>query len=296
MNLYAARLIPHLNPAPMPDALANRLLAQIAQELSSPDLVFPTSFDLTLRVQNLLKRPETGIDQIAALVATEPLLSSKIMAYANSTAVRGSGPEITELRTAVMRIGLDAVRSVSYTVAVEQLVRSKHMAPYMDVSRLMWEHSLMVAVLGRRLAREYRLNPEKAFFLGVIHDLGGFYLLYRCSADAELARDREQLLDLVFDWHDGIGHALLSALGVQEELVTAVQDHESDASGLTGVRNWTELLLVADQLVQTAIDWATPEQRARRGGKLPETLLDTAARDELMAQAREDRASLTAMG
>lgn len=280
----------------MIDAIAQRLLNQIAKELSSGDLVFPTAFDLTLRVQQLLKRPDASIDEIAAVIATEPLLSSKILAYANSAAIRGSGPEIADLRTAVMRIGLDAVRSATYTVAVEQLVRSKHMAPYLDVSRMMWEHSLMVAVAARRLARDYRLNPEKAFYLGVVHDVGGFYLLYRCSADAELAHAREVMLDLVFEWHDGIGHALLTTLGVQEELVNAVQDHEADASGLTGVHNWTELLQIADLIGQRLFDWASPEQRARRKNALPAALFDAAQLEARLAQAREDRASLAAMG
>ena len=93
----------------MPDDVSPRLLSQIAQELSAPDVVFPTAFDVTLRMQNMLKRADVGIEEISDLMSTEPLMSSKILSYANSAAVRGSGPEISELHKAVLRIGLDAV-------------------------------------------------------------------------------------------------------------------------------------------------------------------------------------------
>lgn len=273
--------------------VATRLLGQIAHELSAPDVVFPTSFELTLRVQSLLKNPEVSIDKLAEMIKTEPLMSARIVAYANSAAVRGVGPEINELGTAIMRIGLDAVRTVSYTLAVEQIIRSKHMLPFQQMSSAIWEHSLSVAAVARLLARHARMNPEKAFFMGMVHDIGAFYLLFRCSQDPALAADHEELVRLIFEWHDGIGHALLSAMGQPEDILTAVQDHEAPGT-FVNLNNWTALLACADTLGHLLADWVPEALRSDNPRIVSEALLDAQSQEDILDQAKKDLSSLHA--
>lgn len=277
----------------MANEVANRLLAQIATELSAPDVIFPTAFELTLHVQRLLKNPDASIDKLAELIRTEPLMSTKILAYANSVAVRGAGPEIADLNTAILRIGFDAVRTVSYTLSVEQLIRSKHMLPFEKLSNQIWQHSLGVATIARLLAKQQRMNGEKAFFLGMIHDIGAFYLLFRCSRDPYLAGHPDELVELVFQWHDGIGHALLSAMDQPEELLTAVQDHEAPTT-VSSLSNWTAILSCADCLGQSLADWVPEALRAGQQREIAVTLLDAAAQAEILEQASTELATLRA--
>ena len=56
---------------------------------------------------------------------------------------------------------------------------------------------------------------------GLVHDLGVFYLMSRAANFPEVANNRPELHALLVDWHDNIGHALLSALGLPESVVTA---------------------------------------------------------------------------
>jgi HD-like signal output (HDOD) protein len=273
--------------------VATRLLAQIAKELSAPDVVFPTSFELTLRVQSLLKNPEVSIDRLSNMIKTEPLMSARIIAYANSVAVRGAGPEVTELHNAILRIGLDAVRTVSYTLAVEQIIRSKHMQPFQQMSNTIWEHSLAVAAVARLIARRVRMNPEKAFFMGMVHDIGAFYLLFRCSQDPVLVADRVELVRAIYEWHDGIGHALLSAMGQPDDVLTAVQDHEAPGE-IASLSNWTLVLACADTLGHLLGDWVPNELREGNPRFISEALLDPASQSEILDQARQDLASLRA--
>jgi HD-like signal output (HDOD) protein len=273
--------------------VATRLLERIAHELSAPEVVFPISFELTIRVQSLLKDPNVSIDKLTEYIRTEPLMSSRLIAYANSAALRGAGPEIMDLHSAIMRVGLDAVRTVSYSLAVEQIIRSKHMMPFQSLSSEIWEHSLAVAAVARILAKRARMNPEKAFFLGMTHDLGAFYLIFRCSEDAEIAANRDQLLELVFQWHDGIGHALLSAMGQPEDILMAVQDHEASTT-VNSISNWTSLLACSDWMGQQISDWAPEELRARNPRSIAETALNTEEQAEVLEQARESLDSLRA--
>lgn len=271
--------------------VASRLLQQIAVELSAPEVVFPTSFELTIRVQALLKDPNVSIEKLTEFIRTEPLMSSKILAYANSAALRVSGPEIAELNMAIMRVGLDAVRTVSYTLAVEQIIRSKHMMPFQDLSNKIWEHSLAVAAVARILAKRVRMNAEKAFFLGMVHDLGAFYLIFRCAKDPELAANRKELVELAFQWHDGIGHALLSAMNQPEDVLTAVQDHEASAD-ITNLSNWTNLLATADWLGQRIADWVPEELRTENSRAVAEKVLKPEEQEEIVEEAKELLTSL----
>ena len=51
-------------------------------------------------------------------------------------------------------------------------------------------------------------------FAGLVHDLGVFYLMSRAANFPELVNDKVELHALLVGWHDSIGHALLSALGM----------------------------------------------------------------------------------
>ncbi len=277
----------------MVEEIASQLLDQIARELSSADVVFPTAFDLTLRVQAALKDPEVTIDRMTDLIRAEPLLSTKIITYANSAALHGAGKDIQDLHTAILRVGLEMVRSVSYSVAIRQLTRSKQLLPFQGISNHLWTHSLAVAAVARQLARKTRLDPEKAFYLGVVHDIGAFYLLFRCAVDEVLTSDPDQLLELLFDWHDGIGHALLSAMGHPDELLTAVQDHEA-AAVISKLSTWTDLLEAADVLGRQIEDWLPDTLRARHPRSIDLALLSTGEQAEILNQAREELSSLQA--
>lgn len=275
------------------DEVATRLLDQVARELSAPDVVFPTSFEVTMRVQALLKDPDISINRLTDLIRAEPLLSTKIITYANSAALRGIGKDIEDLHPAILRVGLDVVRSVSYTVAMQQLTRSMDMMPFQDLSDRIWMHSLAVAAVARQLARKARLNPEKAFHLGVVHDIGAFYLLFRCAVDSVLTLDHDRLLELLFEWHDGIGHALLSAMGQPDELLNPVQDHEA-AVVIGKLNSWTDVLVAADILGCRIEDWVPEELRERNPRAIDDALLSAEEQAEILEKAQEELDSLRA--
>jgi len=275
----------------MANEVAARMVEQIAFELSKPDVVFPTSFELTIRVQTLLRDPDVSIDRLTDLIRTEPLMSSKLIAYANSAALRGVGPEVIDLHSAIMRVGLDAVCTASYSLAVEQIIRSRHMMPFQELSDRIWQHSLAVAAVARILAQQARMNVEKAFFMGIVHDIGAFYLIFKCAQDDQLSADREQLVELVFQWHDGIGHALLSAMNQTDDILTAVQDHEA-ATTVTSLATWTSLLSCADCLGQQITDWVPAALRARNPRSISEDLLTAEAQAEILEQAKKELTSL----
>jgi HD-like signal output (HDOD) protein len=69
-------------------------------------------------------------------------------------------------------------------------------------------------------------NPDEALFAGLVHDIGKFYLLSRASRHADLVANGDELERLLMDWHASIGEAVLTTLGVPDEVLSAVGEHE----------------------------------------------------------------------
>lgn len=256
---------------------------QIARDLSSGKVVFPTYFNVTLKVRNLLKDPGLSIEQIAKGINMEPLLATRLLQHANAAALRGSGGEVTDLKFAIMRIGVDAVRAISFSLAMEQLACSKHMAPFASLSQKLWEHSVTTAAMAQCLAsRSRKVRPDEAMFAGLVHDIGAFYLLFRCAEHPILSQDHEGLLSLVIDWHDSIGHALLAAMQQPDSILDAVQDHEScGVIDNDSPATLHEIVVLADRFAHGMVSWLPPEEIAQRQLLLNQGIAAT-ARHEIL--------------
>jgi HD-like signal output (HDOD) protein len=239
---------------------------QIARDLSSGKVVFPTYSNVTMKVRNLLRDPNLSVDQLAHSVMLEPLLASRLLQYANAAALRGSGGEISDLKFAIMRVGIDSVRAISFALAIEQLAKSKNMAPFSALSQRLWEHSVTTAAVAQCLAKRCRtVRADEAMFAGLVHDIGAFYLLFRCAENPALRQDHETLYGLLIDWHDNIGHALLAAMQQPNVILDAVMDHE--AVGVvqeTGQNSLRDIVVLADRFAHGIATWLPPEEHAQK--------------------------------
>lgn len=239
-----------------------------------------------------MKDPKLTIDRLARLVEAEPLMSTKVVRMANSVAMNPSGRAIADVRSAITRIGMEAVRSVSFAVAMEQLLGSKNMAPFEALSRRLWEHSMHVAALCRLLARKVGgINPDEAMFAGMVHDIGVFYLLSRAANFQELIADRHELNQLLVQWHDNIGHALLSAMGQSDELLAAVQEHEC-ARALVKIKTLSDLVYVANVLANVRNGWRDAEFAVAADAAGFAELFGEGAIDDLLIESAAEVSSL----
>ena len=274
-----------------------RILQDIARDLSGEVVNFPTFLDITFRVRTALKKPDLTIEELATLVGAEPLMSTRIIRLANSVTLNRSGRAIVDVNAAIARTGMEAVRSVSFAVAMEQLLASKKMAPFAALSRRLWQHTMHVAALSHVLARKAtRVAPDEAMFVGLIHDIGVFYLLSRAASFPELIAEPSELHQLLVQWHAEIGHALLAAMGLPEELLLVVQTHETDRP-VESLKTLADVLLVANKLANLEHPWRDPELADRVDTTLLSQLFDADAITTLLAESFDDLASLkTALG
>ena len=203
-----------------------QMLEDIAKELAG-DVVFPTCFDVALRLRKELSCPSLSIARLADIVSVEPLVSAKLLHLANSAAYASSSKPLQDLKAAIARLGLNVVRATALAVAMNQILHAKEMAGFINLAHDLWKHSVKSAVTARILGRTYtHINPDEAFLAGLVHDLGAFYMLYRASQYPELRVRPETVRHLIMQWHESIGVTLLGALGLPEEIVAASIDHD----------------------------------------------------------------------
>jgi HD-like signal output (HDOD) protein len=202
-------------------ATSLRTLLEAGGEGADP--VFSTSVDASRRVLHALDNPLLGVDELARIVISEPLLSAKLIRLANSVALGASGAPISDVRHAVMRVGSDALRPLAMALVVDQLRRAPPRGPCRELADALWERSMHVAALAFVLARKLtRLDADEAMFVGIVHDLACFYVLARAGEFPELIAAPAVLAELINDLRAPIGSRLLDQLGLPVSLRDAV--------------------------------------------------------------------------
>ncbi|HEU4851825.1 MAG TPA: HDOD domain-containing protein [Telluria sp.] len=194
----------------------------IAAQASRGELTFPTHVGATLKLQRALSDPDCHLDAAAQLVQAEPLLAARTVAIANSVAYNRSGKEITSVKSAVQRLGFRTLNALVASVIVRQLNGQIRDPALREMSNRLWEHSAHVAALSHVIARRItHVDPETALFAGIVHEVGGFYLLSRAEEfPGLLAGGPDEWIE---HGEVEVGRGVLLKLGVPQPVMAAIE-------------------------------------------------------------------------
>jgi HD-like signal output (HDOD) protein len=227
------------------------LLGEIADALARDDVECPTFVDASLGARLALKNPDLSVAQVANVVSGEPLLSARVVAYANSAAVNRGGKAVTDVKSAIMRIGQNAVRNIAVALALRHISHAQELEPVRQQAREILEHGLEVGVLSHVLALHCgTVAPDDALFAGLVHDLGHFYALWRAARFEPLAGRFQEVRPLVHDAHAALGAAMLRRLQLPDRIILAVQEHEDEPDTLAP-GSLSQILCVANRCANT---------------------------------------------
>ena len=223
---------------------------EIAHQVAHDDLIFPTGAQVALKLRRAVDDPECHIDTAAKLIQAEPLLSARVIEISNSVAFNRSGREITDIHVAVSLLGFRTIRALAMALVTRQMAGQSMTPEHQELVNKLWEHSSQVASLAHAIARHVtHVDPETAFFAGIIHEIGGFYML-SCSEEFP-GLIGEDFSEWVESGEIAVGRQVLKRLKVPD---TVYRIMESFWDGLLAMPPVTlaDTLLLAEELAQVS--------------------------------------------
>ena len=191
---------------------------------------------VVLKALDLLARDATDIAELSRLISTDATLAAQVLRLANS-ALFGFTSQIETVQHAVSALGLTRIQALVMTVATTNYMRGALRTPAMTRC---WSHTLASAIVAREIARASAQDPDRAYSLGLLHDIGRLGLLVAYPGPynqllAEAARDAVSLLDLEklrfgMD-HCEAGRLLMSEWGLPQPILIATGRHHDPPQG-----------------------------------------------------------------
>lgn len=237
-----------------------KFIQTLGYELNSGKLKLPAFPDVALKVKEALDAPDVSAEQVAKVVSAEPVLSARLLRVANSAAMNRAGIEISDIRTAITRLGFDMVHNTAVSIAMEQLALSnvdKRLRPWMQA---LWHDSINVAALSFVIAKKQTsLNPDEAMLAGLLHNIGKIYIVTRIEEKfPELFEDAGTLEQIMQQWHTGVGSTILGAWNFSESLTKAIEEHDDTGREHFGPPDLADVIMVANlysDLDKPGQDW-----------------------------------------
>lgn len=276
------------------------ILSVLAEEVEKGRLIFPTSVNAALKTKQKLEDLDCNLDTVIRIIQAEPLLSTKVVAIANSMVFNRSGKKITDVRSAVALVGFRTVRNLATVIIVQQLAGAQVKT---NLVAQLWEHSAYVAALAQVIARRLtKQDPETAMFAGMIHEISWFYLLarekyYPGLIDESLASSWNSDDDLEdeseLDCEITIGTAILNALSVPnsvlENIIYLWKGYLTFPPSSLG-----DTLLIANQLAPVKSPFVLPSDQVNSSAIVNiDILTDEETLSDILQDSSDEVKSLT---
>lgn len=265
----------------------------LANELSGGKVALVGFPDIAMRVQRVLSDDEVTTDRVVRVIGSEPVLSSQLLTISNSVAFNPVGKPVTDLRTAVARVGLNVVRTTTIAFAVRQVRSADHLKPIQKQLDELWQRNVLIASLCYVLARRYsRVNADTALLTGMLHGIGRLYIMTRAVEYPALFANLASYQSVERDWHLSIAAALLENWEIADEIVQAVRDSEDLARDPRGPVSLTDLLMAANLIVIHQGDPALLGVRLMNVKAVAKMHLDAESCEGLMNESEAEIAAL----
>jgi len=285
-NTSKQRIVEH--PAPLAGD-ARALVDSLALELASEKIDLPSFPDVAMRVRKALTGEEVGIEDAVKIVSAEPALAARLMQLSNSATLNPGGKRLTNLRTAMARIGLNMACSVTIAFAMSQLRRAESYKGIETRLGKLWHEAAHHAAVSRVIAKRFTsLNPDTALLAGLLQCVGKLYLLTRAAKYPALLADDDTLERIMGEYHLRVAQSILRNWDMDNEIVAAIGDCGNLSREHAGTIDLTDVLVASAALIALGPN-AKPEDIAFPGMPAAKRLgLDAAACSAALAESQDE--------
>lgn len=204
--------------------LVKQIKQDIIHALENDDLVLPTLPEVALQVRDVAENVTSSISDLTKVLSRDAALSARMVKVANSPLIRASVP-VSDLSTAVSRLGIDLTSNLAMGLAMEQMFQAtsdivdKHM-------RTCWSKSIEIAASCQVLARHFTdLQPDQALLAGLTHQIGKLPILSFAENNENLLNDAFALSKVLNVLHPSLGSYILKMWDFPEELISVPKNY-----------------------------------------------------------------------
>src|SRR6202046_714479 len=133
-------------------AAALAFLQKLATEVSEGSIDLPCFPDVVIRISTALADPSTTSDHVVTIVGAEPRLAARILQTANSAAFNSTGKPLTDLRSAITRLGHQMVHGTAMSYAMQQMKNEESLRAIAQPLAELWNRSIAVASICKLCA------------------------------------------------------------------------------------------------------------------------------------------------
>ncbi len=199
--------------------------------------------------------------QLASRLSRDPALVQGLLRAANSAAFGVGRDKVLSIATALDRIGLAGARAVVLSSCVDGLL-SHPGGAFNAMASEVWAHMVRTGPLARIIAPAFAADPDEAFAIALLHDVGKLVIFDRLSV---LRATRRRAVTVP----DGYLHGLLQLLHEPLGAIAALQWGMGDrAAAAIGTHHRTVVGRGRDTLAETVFFAERTDHAERRGDPL----------------------------
>lgn len=211
----------------------------------------PTIPAIVSRVVSMLDNQDASPDEVADLILSDQVLAARVIRVVNSPLYRTSNT-IVSVKRALLFLGFKSVREMILTSYFVD--GFKHKEQPFDM-KMFWVHSFSVGAISRRIAHmvDYQ-DVEKAYLVGIIHDIGKVFLGHYCKEEygrmlAGISNTSSTTYDAEYEFfgttHCEVGLCLALRWNFPPEYCDVISSHHS-SEALTEDPLLTSIVSLAD--------------------------------------------------
>jgi len=148
-------------------------ISSLPEEIGKLAGAIPAFPRVVSQLLDMVEDEGASLDRLVRMAKGDPVILAQILAMANRIRRIHAQPDISDPFLAASLIGMNQLRRVVVTVAMNRFSDSHANASFMRA------HSQAVAIVAQELAFMVGVSPEGAYVLGILHDIGqlGFHVL-----------------------------------------------------------------------------------------------------------------------
>lgn len=226
-----------------------KIVQDLARELSSGTVDLPGFPSVFAQVCQALNDPTMTTDQVAKIVGAEPALAARLLTLANSASNSPNSKPISELKSAVTRLGNNSIRAAASAFAINQIKRQAALASVQSGLEDLWKKSTFLAAICHVIGRHARVSPDEALLTGLMHAMGALYLLVRSVDYPVIAASPGAFTDLSREWNAQITKSILENWYFPDSIVQAAGDQDDVERTHSGAADLTDIIVCSKTLV-----------------------------------------------